>query len=167
MGQVNQKWDKMLQLFYEYPQKSFTVREIAQKTKTPSSSVQRYLVSLKRMQLITKENQLEQSSYVRFLKMGFFVERLYLSGLLDFLEKEFAPSCIILFGSIRKGEYDAESDIDLFLASVHVKDVDLHLYEKKLGHKIQLFLEKDVKDLPVRLRNNVLNGIKLGGYFTI
>ena len=43
----------------------------------------------------------------------------------------------------------------------------LNVFEKKLGHKIQLFTEADINNLPDRLFNNVINGIKLEGFFKI
>jgi predicted nucleotidyltransferase len=93
--------------------------------------------------------------------------RLYEIGLIDYLEKKLVPETIILFGSIRKGEYDNESDIDIFVASTKKAKLDLKKFEKILGHEIQIFIEKDINDLQVHLKNNVVNGIKLSGYFKI
>lgn len=167
MRQINQKWDKLLRVLFEYPQEKFTVRELAKRTKIPPSSLQRYLMKLRKLQVINKENTLVLSSYVRYVKMSFFVEQMYISGLVQYLEQELQASTIILFGSIRKGEYDAESDVDIFVASVKKIKLDLSVYEKALGHPIQLFIEENIYKLPERLRNNVLNGIKLQGYFSL
>ena len=74
---------------------------------------------------------------------------------------------IILFGGIRKGEYDNESDIDLFVESTKKIKIDLSKFENMLKHDVQLFVEKDIKNLPDRLFNNIVNGIKLKGYLKI
>ena len=86
---------------------------------------------------------------------------------MQYLEKGFNPSCIILFGGARKGEYDKESDIDIFIESTKEAKADLAKFEREMGHLIQLFIEKDINDLNPRLRNNVINGIKLRGYFKV
>ncbi len=164
---MNHKWDRLLELFFEFPSDSFSVREIARKTKIPSSTVQRYLNELKKIGVITSENKANITSYFKFLKTFFIIDKMHKIGLIDHLEKELVPETVIVFGSIRKGEYDHESDIDLFVASTKKVRIDLKKFEKKLGHEIQLFVEKDIKDLQHHLLNNVLNGIKLSGYFKI
>lgn len=164
----NQKWDKLLELLFEYPNQKFTVREISKKTRIPPSSVQRYLGKIRKEGFITKENQAEINPYLKFKKACFIIDKMFQTGLIDYLEKMFAPSAIIVFGSARKGEYDSGSDIDLFIESTKEKrHVDLPKFEKKIGHEIQLFIEKDIKDLPPKLFNNVVNGIKLRGYFKL
>ncbi len=77
------------------------------------------------------------------------------------------PSCIILFGSFRKGESVKGSDIDLFIESSKKIELNLNKFEKKLSHDLQLFIEEDIKKLQPRLLNNVVNGIKLYGSFKI
>ncbi len=161
----NQKWNKILWLFFEYPNKKFTIREISKNTKIPVTSVQRYLQPIRKRGIINLENQLENSYYVRFLKAFFIINKLFETGLIDFLIKEVEPSTIILFGSMRKGEYDYESDIDLFIETTKNKKLNLLEFENKLNHKVQLFIDKDIKNLQPKLFNNLINGIKLYGYF--
>ena len=162
-----QKWDKMLELFFENPTKGFTVRDISGKTKIPASSVQRYLKSLRKEGFISKENKAVITPYFKFRKAFFIVDRIFKSGLAEYLDKKFNPSCVILFGGARKGEYDKESDIDIFIESTKETKEDLSKFEKEIGHDIQLFVEKDINDLNPRLRSNVVNGIKLAGYFMV
>ena len=95
------------------------------------------------------------------------IKKMYALGLIDYIEKTLVPETIILFGAIRKGEYDNESDIDIFIATTKKQKLELKEFEKKLNHKIDIFIMKDIKELPDNLLNNVLNGIKLGGYFSI
>lgn len=167
MVQFNQKQDRILEIFFEHSDSKFSIREISKKTKIPSSSVQRYLENLKKQGFINKKNQPIVTSYYKFLKTFFMVDKMHKSGLIRFLEDTFVPEAIILFGSIRKGEYDFESDIDLFILTSIKKQVDLKKFEKKLGHKIQLFIKKDLNELQPHLFNNVVNGIKLSGHFKI
>ena len=48
---------------------------------------------------------------------NYFMEEIVKSGLVDYLIENLNPSCIILFGSIRKGDSVGESDIDIFVES--------------------------------------------------
>lgn len=167
MALKNQKWDKVLWLLFEHPGKRFTIRQIARKTGIPPSSVQRYVGEIRKEGLITSDNRAASSQYVKFLKATFIIDKLFQSGLVDYLDKKLSPSAIIVFGSARKGEYDSESDIDLFVETTKEAKAELEEFEKRIGHSIQLFTEKDVNELPPHLLNNVVNGIKLTGYFKV
>jgi predicted nucleotidyltransferase len=162
MGQNYQKWDKILDLLFEYPDNEFTIREISKKVKIPRSTVQRYLLTLKEKGLINTN----QNYYFKFMKSQFITKKIIESGLIDYLSK-LTPSCIILFGSAQKGEYVKESDIDLYIETTNKQEIILTEYEKKIGHKIQLFVEPSIDKLPENLRNNIINGIKLFGYLKI
>lgn len=165
MGQDYQKWDKILDLLFEYPDKEFTIREISKKVRIPHSTVQRYILALKAKGLI-KDNKANQDYYFKFMKSQFITKKIIESGLVGNLAK-LTPSCIILFGSAQKGEYVKESDIDIYIETTNKHELKLDEYEKKIGHKIQLFIEPSVDKLPENLRNNIINGIKLFGYLKI
>ncbi len=167
MALKNQKWDKIMELFFEHPGRKFSVREISKITGIPASSVQRYLEGLRKEGFITAENMPVLNSYFKLIKSFFLIKKLLEVGAVDYLEEKFNASAIIVFGSVRKGEYDRDSDIDVFVESTRNPDFDLSKFEKKLGHRIQLFVKKDIKDLPPNLFNNVVNGIKLRGYFKL
>jgi predicted nucleotidyltransferase len=100
-------------------------------------------------------------------KIHFFVEKIVESGLINELIQELNPSCIILFGSFRKGDSTSESDIDLFIETPLSKKIDLKKYTKILRHPVDLFIEKDLHTLQPPLVNNIVNGIKLYGSFTV
>lgn len=167
MVQLNQKWDKILELIFEFPNQKFSVREISKKTNIPSSSAQRYLKEFRKDGVIDKENKFVISPYSKFLKTFFIIKKMHNIGLIEYIEKTFVPETIILFGAVRKGEYDNESDIDIFIATTKKQKLELKKFEKKLNHKIDIFIGRDIKELPKDLLNNVVNGIKLGGYFSI
>ncbi len=167
MAHLNQKWDRMLRLMFEHPGKAFAVREISRKTGIPASSAQRYLKKLRQAGLVTKGNMPETSAYFKFRKAFFIISRLFETGLINYLEEKLSPSAIIVFGSARKGEYSMDSDIDLFVETTKPADINLKQFEKKLSHKIQLFVEKNINGLPDELFNSVVNGIKLSGYLKL
>ncbi len=159
--------DKILNVLYEHPGEEFTVRAISKLAKLPRATVQVYLKEFRKEGLIDDLNQPKHALLFKTKKMNYYMEKIISSGLLDELIIQLNPSCIILFGSIRKGESDNSSDIDLFIETPMKKDVDLKIYEKKLGHTIQLFTESDINALPKHLLNNVINGVKLYGVFAL
>ena len=161
------KQDKILESFYEYPRERFTIRKIAKVTKIPKSTVQEYVKSLKKNKLITEENQSSNSLLFKTKKTNYFIEKIILSGLINYIVEKLNPSCVILFGSFRKGESEKDSDIDLFIESSMEKNLVLAKFEKILKHKVDLHIKKDIHNLPNELLNNVVNGIKIYGSFTV
>lgn len=161
------KLDKLLEVFYEHPGDEFTVRALAKIAKLPPATVQLYLQELKKGELVNANNTAVDTPLFRIKKTSYFVEKIVASGLLDYLIQTYHPSCIILFGSIRKGDSTQESDIDIFVeSSAKIQPVPGKL-EKILHHKVQLFIEPDINKLPDNLFNNVVNGIKLYGSFSL
>lgn len=165
MGQDNTI--KIMEVFYENPDKQFTIREISKLAKVPRATVHKILMELKRERIINKMNMAENSLVFKTKKINFFAEKIVSSWLIEELIEKLNPSCIILFGSIRKGDSNKESDVDLFVESSVKKEFNLKEYEKKIGHKVQLFIEPNINKLHDNLFNNVVNGIKLYGSFKI
>ena len=154
---------KMLKIYFENGQRSFTVREMSKLANIPRSTVQVKFNSLRHEKLIDKENAIIDGLFFRTRKINYYIEKLVQSGFVDFVVEELNPSCIILFGSFRKGDSIKASDIDIFVESFIRKDLNLNKFERKLGHKIDMFIESNIKDLQNNLFNNVINGIKLYG----
>jgi len=137
--------EKILNLFFENPRQEFHIRGIAKSLKLSKTAVSYHID--------------------KFLKQ-YAVKKIVESGLISYLEKELSPNCIILFGSFAKAEYESKSDIDIFVqAEEH--SLNLTKYEKLLAHKINLFFEPNPEKLSPQLLNNIINGIKLGGFLKI
>ncbi|MGC9309441.1 MAG: nucleotidyltransferase domain-containing protein [Candidatus Nanoarchaeia archaeon] len=166
MGQYNRR-DKILEVFYENPKREFTIRELEKRTNIPRSTTHIILRDLKKQGLIDSENKAASTILFKLKKTNFFVEKIAYSGLIDFLIKKLNPSAIVLFGGVRKGESDKESDIDLFVETPVKYNLDLKRFERRLKHKIDLFLYDNIKDVHNDLRANIINGIKLYGYLDI
>lgn len=166
MGQNN-----IMQLFFENPSTDFQIRGIAKELKISKTAVSHHINSFIKKKLVLKENKGVFPSFIanstnelyRFYKKQYSIESIIKSGILDYIEMEINPQCIILFGSFGKGEYDYKSDIDLFVQS-NDATLDLLKFEKKLKHKINILFEPELKKLSPELFNNILNGIKLRGY---
>ncbi|MEA3414502.1 MAG: nucleotidyltransferase domain-containing protein [Nanoarchaeota archaeon] len=171
--------DKILTLFIKEPEREFHVREIAKILKRSPTTISKYLKEYKNIllsknklnHLIFKANT--ESTKFKQLKLNYNLNILHESGLVNYLSKEFNhPSAIILFGSFAKAENNSNSDIDLLLISSKKQEPNLKKFEKKIGHKIQLFIhsEKELEKLKIKnkeLFNNWINGIVIQGYFEV
>jgi len=173
--------DKVLKYFIENPEKEFYVREIAKKENKSPTTISKVLKNYQKKKVLVSEEKLNhlmfransESIEYKLIKINHNLNKLYVSGLISYLESEFNyPSAIVLFGSFSKGEDGKESDVDIFLASNSKKEVDLTKYEMKIGRKVQLFVYSysdidRMKEKNKELLNNVLNGIVLSGFLEV
>ena len=166
MGQKRSK-ERMMEIIFENPGSHLTVREMSRLVKTPKSTVQRHLDALKEQGLLTKDNEPAQSLSFRMRKIAYYLIRMHDSGLVDYLVESLNPEAIILFGSFRKGESVKGSDIDIFVLTHERKALDLSRFERGLGHKVDLHLEKSLAKVDAGLLNNIVNGIKIYGSFKV
>ena len=165
---------KIMGLFFEEPTRNFQLREISRLSNIAVTSTKKYLKELLNEELITKNTKTLYPSYnanesnrmFKVYKQQIMIFKIYLSGLIDYLEETSLPNCIILFGSVRKGEYTKKSDIDIFIQSSKHR-LDLQKFEKYLNHEINVLFEADLKDLSKELFNNIINGIILFGYLKL
>ena len=171
---LQQNKTKLLRFFFEEPTRRFHIRELARMSGIAHTSVKNYLQELVIEKLIIKVKSPlyaafianEENRMYRLRKQQDMVFQIYSSGLVDFLEDSLQPRCIILFGSVRKGEYNKTSDIDIFIQTQERK-IDLSKFEKKLQHSISLFFEEDIHKLSNELFNNIVNGFKISGYLKL
>ena len=163
-----------MKIFFEEPSKNFQIREISRLSKIAVTSVKKYLNELLDESFIIKDKNTLYPSYVsnqqntmfRVYKQFYVIIKIHESGLLESLTDIFHPRCIILFGSMAKGEYNKSSDIDLFVQSDE-KKVNLIKFEKILKHNINIICEENINKLSQELSNNIINGIKIYGYLKL
>lgn len=108
--------------------------------------------------------ELNRDDYkVMHLKRADNLKQIYTSGLADFLEKEFAGSAIVLFGSYSRGEDTISSDIDIAVIGRKEKRADTSTYSKVLEREIRINFYDSVKGIHKNLKENIFNGIVIGG----
>ena len=98
-------------------------------------------------------------------KRIYALEQLYQSGLIAQLINLKNAKTIILFGSIAKGDWYKESDIDIFIYGSS-KGLEKEKYEKKLRKSIELHVfesREEIKEVKTGLINNVINGYLIKG----
>ena len=170
---------KLLKVFFDdpYPEGSgFQLREISRLINLAPKSVMIYLSELEKNNLILKlKHRIHKypvyianrdNENFRFYKKIDIIISLKDSGLLNFLEKQCMPDVIVLFGSASKGEDLLNSDLDLFLLCKE-KKLNLDKFEKVIKRKINIFFSEEFNKLSKELKNNILNGIIMGGYLKV
>ena len=168
----------ILTLFFKNPEKEYNVREVARALKIAPTTASIQLSSLKKKSLLISHKErnyllykanLQSKSFIN-LKLFHNIENLYTSHLISFLLDYYnEPAAIILFGSYRKAQDIPSSDIDLCIITSLKNEPNLAPYEKRLGHKIQLFLlsRQQFKETNHQLANNIINGIVLEGFLEV
>jgi predicted nucleotidyltransferase len=173
MLEKNNKY-KILKVFLFNPTESFRLRELSRITKISPLSVMNYLKELEKEGLIKSyikrkipfyTSDRDNENFREYKKIAIQYE-LYKSNLIEYLWQKLSPDAIILYGSYSKGESLEQSDIDLFIIGKE-KKIDLIEYEKILGAEVHLMFEDNPKNIPSELKNNLINGIVLKGYFQV
>jgi len=99
------------------------------------------------------------------LKRVYALEQLHKSGLIPKLLSLKTTKTIIIFGSIIKGDWYKDSDIDIFVFG-ELPDFDKNIYELKLQKKIELHIfqnKKEIREVKTGLINNIINGYVVKG----
>ncbi len=99
------------------------------------------------------------------LKRVYALEQLHKCGLITKLLSLTKAKTIILFGSIVKGDWYKDSDIDIFVFG-EVSDFDKNIYELKLKKNIELHVfrnKEEIEEVRTGLIKNIINGYVLKG----
>ncbi len=99
------------------------------------------------------------------LKRIYALEQLHKSGLIPKLLSLKNAKTVILFGSVVRGDWYRESDIDIFIYG-DVDDFDKKVYELKLNKHIELhiFMDKEeIQEVKTGLVRNIINGYVVKG----
>ena len=165
---------KLLKIFLNNPTESFRLRELSRLSKISPPSVMNYLKEFEEKGLIKKYLKREIPFYqavrddedFKHYKIISILSELHESSLIEFLWDKLSPEAIILYGSYAKGESVEGSDIDIFIIG-REKKLELKNFEKKLGKIIHLMFMENPAKIPKELKNNLINGIVLKGYFKV
>lgn len=158
-----------LEPFFEDNYRRIHVREFAKLQKISPPTASKRLESLNKENLIKKE--IDKQYYYYFANKDSFIfkdlqriywkEKLEKVGLIEEITNQTFNPTIILFGSLAKAEAKVDSDIDLAIITISSKELDLRKFEKKLNKEIQIFKFKTINDIPLELKNNILDGYKI------
>jgi predicted nucleotidyltransferase len=99
------------------------------------------------------------------MKRIYALSQFHESGLIAKLLSLEEPKTIILFGSMIKGDWYTDSDIDVFVFG-KISDFNRKLYEAKLGRHIELHIfetKKDIEEVRTGLIKNIIDGYVMKG----
>jgi len=161
-------------VFLKNPTKKFYLMEISKLIQLAHTSVKRDLDILVKLKFVNKEVDKKGmrkfpiyfaniSNDFKDKKKIYNLDILFQSKLINYLEEKLMPKSIVLFGSYSRGEDIESSDIDVFVECDR-ENLDLTLFEKRIGRKVQLHFNSDFKSYSNELKNNIVNGIILYGY---
>ena len=172
---------RVLEVFFRYPEKEFSLSEIAKIAKVAKPHIGSILEDLKQRGFITitplsniwriKANQ-HQEIFLKS-KIIYNLNFIYQSGAIEYLNEQYEnPKAIILFGSFRRGEDISTSDIDIAMEIDEPEEYQtiglkaLAPFEKIIERKIQLHLFNR-KKIDLNIFNNMANGIVLLGFLEV
>jgi predicted nucleotidyltransferase len=99
------------------------------------------------------------------LKRIYALGQLHRSGLIPKLLSLDKAKTIILFGSMIKGDWYKDSDIDIFILG-NPTDFNKNFYEHQLGKHIELHMfrnKKEIDEVKTGLIKNIINGYIIKG----
>lgn len=153
--------------------KTFNINRLSLKLDVSQPAIFKALLFLEKEQFVIKEKdpisgrwsiQLNRDNkHIIGIKRSINLHMLYGSGLVFFLQEQFAGTTIILFGSFARGDDIFNSDIDIAIIGRKEKNLDLSQYESALEKKISLNNFSDFASIQKRLKESLCNGIVLSG----
>jgi predicted nucleotidyltransferase len=163
-----------MKLFFDSPEKSFHIREIARLTGLSAPGVIKILKKLKEENLLESERD-KVVENVRVTKsQKFFLTKksnntlsLFDSGLISYLKDKYEePEAIVVFGSYSRGEDNSGSDIDIAVVTKKEMDLDLKQFEEYLRRKVSIY-EIQVDSSEKEFLNNLANGTVVYGFLRV
>jgi predicted nucleotidyltransferase len=173
---LNENWIKILKLFFDGPNVTLHIREVARRSNLTPRGSKYILDSLTKEGLLKNEPNDIVNNYrgnynnEKFmgLKRSLNLYSLYSSGLISNLEEFYRiPKCIVLFGSYAKGEDTGKSDIDIAVVTNMEGFPELRENEQNLNRKINITLIKNIRGETPSFVNSLANGIVLSGYLEV
>lgn len=167
---------RVLRVFMEDAGREIHLRDVAKVSGVSPASAKRYLDLLHEENLLLRRKHANLLLYrgnlenpaLRQMRVAHWTQRLVSSGLVDYLVSRLSPSSITMYGSVARGEDDAESDIDI-LAIARRRKVALAKFERELKREINLVvydwraLERRARREALFYENLIIEGVPLHG----
>ncbi|MBU1622070.1 MAG: nucleotidyltransferase domain-containing protein [Nanoarchaeota archaeon] len=165
---------RIKELFFDYPTKQWHFEQLLEKASLSRAQTNAWLKKLLKEDLIKRVKpkgkmphyiaKYDSPAYVSAKRL-FALEKFHSSGFLSHLLSLEQAETIIIFGSIVRGDWYKESDIDLFVYG-NADGLELGKYWIKLGREIQFFgcrNRKELQEYSPALLKNILKGYTVKG----
>ena len=169
------KEENVLKLVLENsPLKEWHFSEIVKEAKVTKAVANKWLKKYVNEKLLKKTKEKNKFPYFTVgtnnpvyysLKRIYVLNQMHDCGLIPKLLSLKKAKTVILFGSISRGDWYKNSDIDIFIYG-GVEDFDKHFYELKLGKHIELHVfedKADILEVKTGLFKNIINGYFVKG----
>jgi predicted nucleotidyltransferase len=160
---------RTLEVFFISPTSVHFIKEISRQIDLSPPSVRNHLAKLVEKGLIRKKESKPFDGFAaeRESEDFTFLKRVYniysMKPLVDHIVSGCYPKAVVLFGSYSVGEDAEGSDIDVLVVSNTAKEIDVKDFEESMKRKIHILTVKSLEDLDGRVRQKVINGVKLHG----
>jgi|SRR3989344_483571 len=174
MGSLS-KEDNVLKLILENsPFKEWHFEEIVKKAKVTKAVANKWLKRYNGEGLLKHVKEMGRFSYFTVggnnafyysLKKVYALNRLHMSGIISKLLSLKNAKTVIIFGSVIKGDWYKDSDVDIFVLG-DALDFNKNFYEDKLGGRIEMHIfrdENEIKKVKTGLIKNIVNGYVIKG----
>ena len=173
-SKMKSKENDVLELFFNHPTNQWHFKDVEHKVQIAQSKLDKWLKKLVKEKFIVRVKNkgkrpyymgnYESSEYQQ-KKRIFGLNKLYESGLLNYLSSLKEAKSIILFGSFSRSDWYKESDIDVFIYGTPNK-IKIGKFERNLHRDIQIFTGSKKQDLikmgPGLLRS-IIKGVLIKG----
>ena len=169
------KEEQVLRLILENsPLKHWHFEEIVKNVDMTRAAVSKWLKRYKEEGLLRRVKEKGQFPYLTCgsenpvyiaKKRIYALKKIYQSGLIEYLLGLEGVKTAIIFGSMAKGDWYKDSDIDIFIYGKPAR-FDKHKYEMKLKRDIELHVfdsKKDIKKIKTGIIKNVMDGHVIKG----
>jgi len=169
------KEENVLKLILENsPLKQWHFEQIVREAKVTKAVANKWLKKYTKAGILKKIKEKKKFPYFTVgsnnliyysLKRIYALEQLHNTGLIPKLLSLKNAKTIIFFGSIAKGDWYKDSDIDIFIFG-DIGDFDKSIYELKMGKHIELHIFKDkdeIQEVRTGLIKNIINGYVVKG----
>jgi len=172
----SENWIRILKLFFDGPQTTIHIREVARRTgMTPRGAkyildalTKEGLLNVQATSIVSNYSGNYQSDKFVALKRSLNLYSLLSCGLVAALEEFYhTPKCIVVFGSYARGEDTGKSDVDIAIVTDRDDSPELDKYESYINRKISISLIGNVRKEDSNFINSLANGIVLSGYLEV
>lgn len=144
------------------------------KTKMTRAAVNKWLKRFQEQNLITKIKARGKFPYFTVgpnnpfylsKKRIYMLNKFYEAGLISYLSSLDKAQTVILFGSMARGDWYKDSDIDIFILG-NPENIEKHKYEIKLKKEMELHIfesKKKLKKIKTGLLRNIIDGYVIKG----